>query len=212
MNDQNKEKVDIFSFFASVGAFLETNCVGSAAIARGVVAEAGGLTKENAPLISDLIEAGFLPGYRIRQGREGGVCREDAPEGPDPDKFDKAFLNLLLSTLAMHVPPVGQGSVTRGRVALEMGCPSGETEAKISRAISLKLCPGYSSKRGVGIFRLSTAETTPDAGLSSDGEPEAVPPVEATPVEATPGPEPMEATLEAEPATPAKRKSKKSKK
>lgn len=193
------------SFVKTASAFLSTSCVGANAVSRADVCEASGLSKDNVGLISSMIAAGLLPGYKIRGGREGGVCREDAPEGPNPDKFDKTFLAQLLGTLAQHVPACGAGYVTRGKIAQEMGVPSGETEAKISRAISLKLCTGYAAKKGMGIYRLTAEEMAAAAQaaeptVSAEGDADAVP-QEAAPVEAAPATEPVvEPTVEAAPA------------
>lgn len=157
----------------TVVSFLAMRCVGSNAVASGEVCEAAGLEKKNAPLISHLINAGFLPEYTCRPGRDGGVRRVDAPNEPK-QRVDPEFVRLLVGTLALLVPPLGQGSVTRGDIAKEMGLPGGDTETKISQCLALNLCPGYSSQRGRGIFRLTVDEQQKDENevCSSDGSSE----------------------------------------
>lgn len=175
--------MNIVDFVSVVDDFLVKTCVGAVTVPRGEVLRATGLPEKNAQLITELIDLGFLPGYKIRTGPGGGVCRLDAPEPQKSNKMDAAFLQDLLGVLETHVPPVSGGSVTRGQLAAHMGIPSGETEARISKAINAGHCPGFTSRRGLGVFRL------PPVTLSADGVEESevvVASMKPTPLEESP--------------------------
>lgn len=167
--------VEIVEFMNKAEAFLNESCVPGtgAAVSRAAVAKAGGLSEENDGLISGLIAAGFFPGWKIRQGRDGGVCRvgEEAPKGPNPNKYNQEWLSQLMVVLGTHVPLNNKVPVTRNVIARELAKLTTEDVLllpnKISEAISMGRCPGYSSKRGSGIFRTEApAEVLP---VSADG-------------------------------------------
>lgn len=177
----------LIAFATTIGVFLDTNCVGSIAVPRPRLAEVAGLDpKKHANLISEMVSAGLLPGYKMRPGAAGGVCRLDAAELTAADKVDPAFVTLLNSTLALLVPALGQGSTTRSRLAIEMNKanpeipPTSETENRISACLGGKLCPGYMSQRGRGIFRVNETETVEEA-VSCDAAEGAIEPPSGEP-------------------------------
>lgn len=155
--------IDIFMTRAN--SFLNERCVPgtAAAVSRAEVAKAGGLSEDSDSLISDLINAGFMPGWKIRQGRDGGVCRvgEETSKGPNPNKYAGEWLCHLIDTLNKCVSLNSKVAVTRNDIARELAKVTGEDVLslpnKISEAISLGKCPGFESKRGSGIFRKPVA-------------------------------------------------------
>jgi len=146
--------------------FLDVRCVRgtAAAVSRIEVAKAGGLTETGDALISALISAGFMPGWKIRQGRDGGVCRvgETPVSGPNPNKYNGEWLDQLKEMLNLHVSTNPKLSTPRNEIARELAKVTGEDVLalpnKISEAISLGRCPGFESKRGSGIHRKEIAK------------------------------------------------------
>lgn len=170
------EKRDINDFMGKALAFLETRCVvgTAAAVSRAEVAKAGGLSEDNDALISDLINAGFMPGWRIRQGRDGGVCRvgEEPVKGPNPNKYSADWLSALMTVLNQHVSMNPKVATPRNDIARELAKVTGEDVLtlpnKISEAISMGKCPGFESKRGSGILRKESAKATETLAVSAD--------------------------------------------
>lgn len=161
--------VTINNFMNSALAFLNERCpVGTGnAVSRADVAKAGGLSEENDALISSLINANFFPGWKIRQGRDGGVCRvgEEPSRASKGDKFDGNWLSILQTCLNEHVSTNPKKPTTRDEIAYAMAALTKEPVLKlpnrISEALSLGLCPGFSSRRGAGIFRKSESSEAP---------------------------------------------------
>lgn len=223
MNKTEKtETIDskLVAFATTVGTFLAVNCTGGIAIPRPRLAEAAGLDpKKNANLFSEMIAAGLLPGYKLRPGAAGGVCLVGSTELTVADK-DPGFVALLNTTLNCIVPPLGQGSATRSKLAEEMWksnpaiLPNSETENRISACLADKLCPGYSSQRGRGIFRVVIQET--EEAVSSDAAEGAVEEVETAASEAAKMEEPASevqaeaAPVEVQPETTTPEEPKKS--
>lgn len=169
----------ISDFMTKATSFLEERCVpGTAqAVSRGDVAKAGGLTDEGDTLISALINAGFMPGWKIRQGRDGGVCRvgEEPSKGPNPNKYGGEWLVMLMSVLNQHVSLNPKVATPRNVIARELAKVTEEDVLtlpnKISEAISLGKCPGFESKRGSGILRKEVAKVEAALVVSADAEP-----------------------------------------
>lgn len=158
--------LDINTFMTKATAFLNERCVPgtAAAVSRADVAKAGGLTEESDALISALISAGFMPGWKIRQGRDGGVCRvgEELPKGPNPNKYSGEWLASLMTVLNQHVSLNPKVATPRNDIARKLAEVTGEDVLtlpnKISEAISMGKCPGFESKRGSGILRKEGAK------------------------------------------------------
>lgn len=155
------ETLTINDFMTKATTFLNERCMPGTAIAvsRAEVAKAGGLSEDSDALISSLITAGFMPGWRIRQGRDGGVCRVgvDLVKGPNPNKYTGDWLANLIGVLNQHVSLNTKIATPRNDIARELAKVTGEDVLslpnKISEAISLGKCPNFESKRGSGILR-----------------------------------------------------------
>lgn len=168
--------LSIEDFMSRTRTFLDGRCAPGMgqAVSRAEVVKAGGLSPDNDALISDLINAGFMPGWKIRQGRDGGVCRvgEEVPKGPNPKKYTEEFMTTLMSVLNTHVPTSSKIPVTRNVIARELAKITGEDVLalpnKISEAISLGKCPGFESKRGSGIFRKESPKNAEALAVSSE--------------------------------------------
>lgn len=170
--------LSIQDFLNRTSAFLDERCVKgtAAAVSRAEVAKAGGLSEENDTLISELINAGFMPGWKIRQGRDGGVCRvgEELVKGPNPNRFQGEWLAQLIGVLNANVSLNSKVGVTRNVIARELVKLTNEDilalPNRISEAISLGRCPGFESKRGSGIFRkpVKVTEATEAPAVSAD--------------------------------------------
>jgi hypothetical protein len=181
MTEDNVVTHPVVVFVTKASEFLERTCVaGSAkAVPRSEVAEAGGLSKGNDALISQLIDAGLMPGWEIRLGRDGGVARvgEVRVKGSKASKLAPEFLTALNFVLNQHVPLDTKQPTNRNSIAKELVkhlASNGIEEdvlvlpARISEAIAAGLCDGFVSRRGSGIFRTS-ALATEVATVSADG-------------------------------------------
>ncbi len=174
-----KPTLTIGEFLINAEKFLNGKCpVGSGvAVNRKEVAVAGGLTEESDALISALINANFMPDWRIRQGRDGGVCRvgEEPNRGPNVNKYGSEWLACLMTCLNTVVSLDPKKPTPRDKVAYAMAALTGEEilklPNKISEAISLGKCPGFASKRGAGIYR--TGEVVEAPAVSAEGIDEA---------------------------------------
>lgn len=166
-------------FVANAERFLNERCpLGSGiAVNRKEVALAGGLTEESDALISALINAGFMPNWRIRQGRDGGVCRvgEEPTRGPNINKYGSDWLSSLMTCLNNLVSLDPKKPTPRDKIAHALAAMTGEdvlkVPNKISEAISMGKCPGFASKRGAGIYR--TGEVVEAPAVSAEGIDEA---------------------------------------
>lgn len=158
--------LDIGTFMTKATEFLNGRCVPgtAAAVSRVEVAKAGGLSEDGDALISALINMGFMPGWKIRQGRDGGVCRvgEELPKGPNPNKYSGEWLASLMTVLNQHVSLNPKVATPRNDIARKLAEVTGEDVLslpnKISEAISMGKCPGFESKRGSGILRKEGAK------------------------------------------------------
>lgn len=174
-----KSALTIEQFMLNAESFLNERCPKGSGLAasRAEVALAGGLTAENDVLISALIGAGFMPNWKIRQGRDGGVCRigEEPNRGPNVNKYGSEWLGQLVDCLNKIVSLDPKKPTPRDKVAYAMAALTGEEilklPNKISEAISLGKCPGFASKRGAGIYRTGAVVEAP--AVSAEGIDEA---------------------------------------
>lgn len=202
-------------FVASVVSFLDSQAAKGPVTRAELCREFSLDEKRKAHVFSDLLNDGLLGDYETCKGPNGGIAKKGAPR-PTSSRLDPAFVNLLSATLDKMVPMGSARIVTRGDIAREMGIPSGETEARISYALSEEAIQGFRSKRGTGISRDPDFKpaATEGAEMTSDGEAE-VAPAETAPAETAPVAEaPVEPVVEAAPevvAAPAAPKAGKAK-
>ena len=191
-------------FVAQVTKILEKKTA-AGPVPRSVLAQAFGFApgkKEH--VFSDLLADGLLPDYEAVKGKFGGIGRKGVSRpASSSSRLDEDFLTLLNSALARLIPVGSPRIVTRGDVGREMGIPCGETEQRISLALSEGKVPGFCSKRGSGIYRdTSYVPPTPEEGMSADGEGSDDAVTEAASTEPTPEPTVEEVQGESEATAP----------
>jgi len=177
----NNVTVDVtkaVSFITKMKTFLDETCVPGSGIrvSRTDALIGGGLDPNEllpvgigVQLVSSLIHCGLVEGYTISPGREGGVVRigeKNAPRTSSSRKMDDEWVARLNTVLNSICPLFGRGTTNRDKVAhaMHLQDPSEDLlkiPAKITKAMDTGLTPGFSSKRGSGIFR--TAAITPIA-------------------------------------------------
>lgn len=170
----------LVAFVESVDQFLSAACPeGSGkALSRSAVVVGCGFPEERQGLISELIQGGFLDGWVIRQGRDGGVTRaSEVSLRPDRgEKFSADWVASLNEVLEEHVPTTG--GMSRNDIARYLSAKTGQDvlllPQKISEAMKAGKCPGFELKKGTGILRTTAAPAaatpTPETAPASQEE------------------------------------------
>lgn len=133
------------------------------AIPKAEVAKLLSLGDNAEDLISGLIKAHMIPGWTIRTGRDGGICRvgEEALRPAAGEKFSQEWLDQLNKILTQTVPK--DGFTPRNEIAKLLAKETGEDllacPKRITDAMNANKCPNFASRRGSGIHWVSSDDT-----------------------------------------------------